>query len=416
VHVRRAGGFADAELRRALTSAVRRARRRLERDQLPCRPLAADTTLRVLGELAHLDPAHGLAEDWSAVAAGGLRQVSFRLHRWPDFAGDLGRALLPRLLTLPGAGTTVSLAAERLDAEEIRIELVLRIAAPGPQSQAAALGALRHLLGSSGAGAQRLDGSQLAGLTATLPLGGAADPAAAGLAAVLDREAAAALVDDRGMRATAHTLAALELPVGGAGLMLGVNRDGDPTTVRMFRPEPTRVALYGGMRYAELLVLRALALGGQVVVQTGRPQAWEPFLRGVSGPGEALTLSAPNRPVELPAASPLAPQLVVTDIGPVGAQRVPAVEAAWRATVVVRDDLGPADADVLARADVVLLPALSAPEAELAGRALGLAQLGGYLPRIRPDMVGVVAGRKTLRWTMLSPTPIEQQLIGALTR
>src|SRR5204863_9501980 len=131
-----------------------------------------------------------------------------------------------------------------------------------------------------------------------------------------------------------------------------------------------RVGLYGGLRYAELLVLRALALGGQVVVQTGRPQSWEPFVRGVSGPGEALLLAPANRPVELPAATPLVPQLVVTDIGPVGAQRVPVIESAWRATVVVRDDLGPSDTDILARADLVLLPALSAPEAELAGRPL----------------------------------------------
>jgi type VII secretion protein EccE len=412
VHVRRVGGFADAELRLALTSAVRRARRRLERDDVPCRPLAADTTLRVLGELAHLDPAHGLAEDWSAVAVGGLRQVTFRLRRWPDFAGELGRSLLPRLLALPGAGTTVSLATERLDADEVRVELAIRLAAPGPQSQAAAVGALRHLLGSAGAAVHRLDGTQLAGLAATLPLGGAADPGAAGLAAVLDPTAAAALVGDGGLRATTQTLTTLELPVGGAGLMLGVNRHGEPTTVRLFRPEPTRVGLYGGLRYAELLVLRALALGGQVVVQTGRPQAWEPFLRGASGPGEALTLVAANRPVDLPPATPLGPQLVVTDIGPVGAQRVPVVESAWRATVVVRDDLGPADTDILARADLVLLPSLSAPEAELAGRALGLDQLGGYLPRIRPDMMGIVGARRTLRWTMLSPTAIEQQLIG----
>jgi hypothetical protein len=328
----------------------------------------------------------------------------------------MGRALLPRLLTLPGASTTVSLAAERLDAGEIRVELVIRLASPGPQSQAAALGALRRLLGSAGAAAQRLDGTQLAGLAATLPLGGAADPSAAGLAAVLNRSAAAALVGDTGMRTGAPALAALDLPVGGAGLMMGVNRHDEPTTVRLFRPEPTRVALFGGLRYAELVVLRALALGGRVVVQTGRPQAWEPFVRGVSGPGDALGIAPPNRPLELPPASPLQPQLVLVDVGPVGAMGVPVVEAAWRATLVLRDDLAPHDADILARADLVMVPPLSAPEAEIAGNALGLSQLADHLPRIRPDMVGVVVGRRTLRWTLLSPTPIEQQLIGQLGR
>jgi type VII secretion protein EccE len=416
VHVRRAGEFGEAELLRALSSAIRRARRRLEREDLPCRQLAADTTLRVLAELAHLDPAQGLQEDWSAVAVGGLRQVSFQLRRWPDVRGDLGRALLPRLLTLPGASTTVSLAAERLDAEEVRVELVVRLASPGPQTQAAAIGALRRLLGQAGAAVQRLDGTQLAGLAATLPLGGAADPGAAGLAGVLDRTAAAALIGDAGMRTTAGTLSALELPVGGSGLMMGVNRHGEPITVRLFRPEPTRVALFGGLRYAELVALRALALGADVVVQTGRPQAWEPFIRAVSGPADSLTLAPPNRPLELVPSTPLRPQLVLVDVGPVGAMGVPVVEAAWRATLVVRDDLGPQDGDVLARADLVLLPPLTPPEAEVAGNVLGLSQLAGHLPRIRSDMVGVVVGRRTLRWALLAPTPIEQQLVGAMTR
>src|SRR5262249_58046322 len=111
-------------------------------------------------------------------------------------------------------------------------------------------------------------------------------------------------------------LAALHLPAGGAGLMMDVNRHGEPTTIRLFRPEPTRVALFGGLRYAQLTALRALALGAQVVAQTGRPQAWEPFIRGVSGSGDALTLAPPNRPLELASATPLQSQLIVVDVGP----------------------------------------------------------------------------------------------------
>jgi hypothetical protein len=380
----------------------------------------------VLSELAHLDGAGGLEEDWSAVSVGGLNQVSFRLHRWPDVTGDPGRSLLTRMLALPAAGTTVSLAAERVDADEVRLErvdadevrleLVVRVASPGPQSQAAALGALQRLLGTAGARARRLDGTQLAGLAATLPLGGAADPGAAGLADVLDRSAAAGLVGDAGMRATTQMLAALQLPTRGAGLVIGVNRRGEPTTVRLFRPEPTRVALFGGVRYAQLVALRALALGAQVVVQTSRPQAWEPFVRGVSGSGDALTVAPTNRPMELGFASPLQPQLVLVDVGPVGAVGAPTGEAAWRAVLVVRDELASHDMDVLARADLVVLPPLSVPEAEIAGHALGLDQLAGNLPRVRPDMVGVVAGRRRLRWTLLSATPLEQQLIGTIRR
>jgi hypothetical protein len=95
---------------------------------------------------------------------------------------------------------------------------------------------------------------------------------------------------------------------------------------------------------------------------------------------------------------------------------VPVMEAAWRAVLVVRDELASHDVDVLARADLVLLAPLSGPEAEIAGYALGLDQLAGNLPRVRPDMIGIVVGRRTLRWTLLSATPIEQQLIGAISR
>ena len=61
--------------------------------------------------------------------------------------------------------------------------------------------------------------------------------------------------------------------------MLGVNRHGTPVVIRPFRAEPTRAVLIGGLRCAEMLTLRALALGAHVTVQSTRPDAWSPFLR-----------------------------------------------------------------------------------------------------------------------------------------
>ncbi|WP_240942094.1 type VII secretion protein EccE [Planosporangium thailandense] len=314
VQVRRVGGFGEADLRRALSSAVRRVCRRFAHDGLPCRALNPEAALRALGELAHLGGADGLREEWAAVGTGGLRQVSLLLRRWPDVGGDPGRSLLAHVLALPGAATAVSLAVERPDADEVRVELVVRLASPGPQSQAVALAALRRLLRASGTRARRLDGTQLAGLAATLPLGGAVDPATGFLADLLDRSAGAAVADGVGLRTSPQLLAGLELPPCGDGLAMGVNRHGEPTPVRLFRSEPTRVALFG-LRYAQLLALRALALGARVVVWTGRPQAWEAFARGVSGSGDALAVLPTNRALELGPASPLLPQLVIVDAG-----------------------------------------------------------------------------------------------------
>ena len=110
---------------------------------------------------------------------------------------------------------------------------------------------------------------------------------------------------------------------------------------------------------------------------------------------------------------PLRPLLVVVDVGPVAADRTPG--PGWQATLVVRDDLTPADIDALAHADLVVLQPLPPDEAALAGAALGLGDAAGWLTRIRDDMVGVVS-RRTLRWALLSPTPIERSLVpsGAL--
>jgi hypothetical protein len=262
----------------------------------------------------------------------------------------------------------------------------------------------------------RLDGTQLAGLAATLPLGGAAEPGAAGLSGVLHPGSAPSLVGDAGLRANPQALAAMQPPAGDAGLMLGLNRHADPVTVRLFRGEPTRAALFGGLPAAQLVVLRALALGAQVFVQSGRPYAWEALLRGAAVRADALVLTPPGRPVELPPATPLRPQLVVVDVGPVGASGVPVLEGPWRSTLLVRDELAPGDLDALSRADLVLLQPLRDEEAVLAGQALTLGEAAQWLTRIRPDMIGVVAGRRALRWTLLSLTPIEQQLIGAPAR
>jgi ESX secretion system protein EccE len=410
-HARRAGGFGEADLRRSLASAVRRVRRRLDRDRLPCRPLAADTVLRVLAELAHHDPAQPVRESWTGIDVGGLRQVSFRLSRWPRSPVLRPDGLLSHLLTLPCSGTTVSLTVER-SSNDIRAELIVRLAAPSNAGLGNAVAALRRLLDSTSAAVERLDGAQLDGLAASLPLGGAGGPDVAlwGLVAGRDTLTVAGATP---ARVSAGVLDALEPTVGGEGLMLGMNRKGEPVVVRLFRPEPTRAALVGGLRCAQTLILRALAIGAQVVLQSGRPYAWEPFLRGLCG--EQVTLVVPGWIDELRPATPMRPQLLVVDVGPLGATGA-VVESPWRATLLVRDELTAADVDVLASADLALLQPLGPQEAALAAAALGLGESAGWLTRIRGDMLGVMVGRRTLRWALLSSTPIEQQLIGAVTR
>jgi len=163
------------------------------------------------------------------------------------------------------------------------------------------------------------------------------------------------------------------------------------------------------VRCAQLIALRAMALGARVVVQTARPQAWSRFVRGAALPGESIAVIPPGRVVEIPAGSELRPLLVVVDVGPVSADTCQG--AGFQATLVVRDEFSPADADVATRADLLVLQPLAPDEAALVGAKLGLGEAAQWLTRIRVDMVAVI-NRRAVRWAVLAQTPIEAQLIG----
>jgi hypothetical protein len=202
-------------------------------------------------------------------------------------------------------------------------------------------------------------------------------------------------------------LAGLVLATGGAGLVLGDNQHGEPVTLRLFRPEPTRAMVAGDLRFAQLLVFRALALGAQAVVQTGRPAAWGAFAR-VGGPDSIRVV--PPGAAHGDVATAARPRLVVLDAGLAAGGE--AAGDPWTATMSVREELTAWDIDVLGSAGVAIMQPLSAPEAELAASVLGLSEVKHSLSGIRPDMVSVVSGG-TVRWAVLAPTAIERQLIGS---
>ncbi|MDG4833888.1 type VII secretion protein EccE [Solwaraspora sp. WMMD1047] len=390
VRVLRTGGWSDDELGRALSGAVRRVRRRLA--PVPVRPLGERAALGVLGELAHHDGRRPARESWQWLAAGGLRQAAVRVDRWPQPGTDAAYRLVPRLLELPAAAVTVAIGAGPGSvAGSVPVDLTVRLTAGDAAGLTAAVRGMRRLLDAGGGSARRLDGEHLAGLRATLPLGLA--PAGRG-------------------RPPAGS-DALDLPMGGAGLMIGANRHGTAVGVRLFRPEPTGAVLIGGVRPAQLIALRAMALGARVVVQTTRPGAWNPFVRGAAGAGEPIPVIPAGRGLTGPPATPLRPVLTIVDVGPVAA--APARTGAWQARLVVRDEVTATDVDPLARADLVILQPLRPAEAALAGPALGLGDSADWLTRIRDDMVGLV-NRRVLRWARLAVTPIEARLVGSPTR
>ena len=398
VRVLRAEGWTELDLRRALSGLIRKLPRRL--GAVAARPLGEAAAVRVMAEVAHDDGHSGARESWPSLRIGGLAQATFRLDRWPDLRIETSRRLVSRMLALPAVATTVALTAgPRSEAGTAAVDFTVRVAAADPAGLALATQAVRKVLAAERAHARRLDGEHADGLIATLPLGGG------GTTEVPGRPAEQAL--------PAEAVDGLELPVGAAGLMLGTNRHGRPVVARLFRPEQTRALLVGGVRCAQLIAFRAMALGARVVVQTARPQAWDPFVRGAAVPGDAIALVPPGRPIQIAPGSALYPLLMVVDVGPVGADNRPG--AGWQATLVVRDDFSPADVDVASRADLLLLQPLRPEEAALVGGSLGLGEAIQWLTRIRADMLALV-NRRAVRWAALSQTPIEHQLIGAPTR
>jgi len=379
--------LSDGRHRDELVAALAAVLRRLPRlcPELSTTVLGADALAAALADLAEQDPHRPVVERWSSIRCGERHQASFALRLPPGPAAD---RLLPRLATLPVAGVTVSFAAQ---SDGVVLPVMVRLAANGPAALTAAISALTQLVRDHGGQLTSQDGAQRAALARTLPL------AAADSRPPIRTSVQA---DDP----TAPTLAALPT----AGLVCGVDRHDQPVLVRLFRPEPTRVLLAGGVPTARLLVLRALALGAHIQICTSRPEAWDGFARAASPPGTPIEVNAVS-PTTATARRPL---LTVVDTGAISA---PVAEGAWRTTMLIRDQLTSVDTGALARADLAVLPPLPAESATLAGTALGLGAAAPWLTRIRSDMVALVS-RRTVRWAALSVTPTERQLAGVPDR
>lgn len=374
----RAATGPDGDPGEALGAALRRVRRRLTADGIGHRGLDGPEFLAALADTAGLDPAPvartALREGWSWMFLAGLHQVTLRVYRPGGAGGAIGGHLLTRLLALPGALVAVSLAAHGQD-----VALTVRIGAAGADRCAAAAAAVQQLIDSAGLTAARLSGRQITGLAATLPLGLPVDPEPG---------------DPDGYRAQ----------LAPAGLLAGHNRHGQPVALRLFSARPVRAVLLGGPGLAQVLVLRALAVNAGVVVHTGQPHRWLPFLDAAGLPPELLRLASPDVPAH-PPGRPGRPALLVCDNTP-----PPGRLAGWNCALVRRDILTPADAAMLSRADLVIAQRLSDQAAALAGAALGLGADSQWLTRIEDDMIGLFSP-PTVRWAALRITDVEQWLV-----
>jgi type VII secretion protein EccE len=175
--LRTVDGHSDAELRHTLSSAVRRLAKRFRKDGTPLRALDPNEAGSVLVTLAHLDAvgagpgAATVRESWRSWSAGPFPQACFRIRRWPSPGTPNSNQLVERLLAAPSNGTVVALAARRA-ARGIEIEAVVRVLAADDAHLIALSDRISSEAAACGAQVERLDGEQVYGVAASLPLGG----------------------------------------------------------------------------------------------------------------------------------------------------------------------------------------------------------------------------------------------------
>ncbi len=214
--------------------------------------------------------------------------------------------------------------------------------------------------------------------------------------------------------ADGDTADALSIVTGGCGLIMGVNDYGKPVTIGLFRPEPTAVLVVGSLPLAQLVAFRALGIGAQLFVETGRPAAWSHFAResGLDWGASHISTQVGHSQRGTPDQSQL---LIVDSESSVVAEAEERTVGAWSAVLTVRSQLSGWDTTELARADLVVMQRLSEVEASLACPIMNVPQCEQTLTTLAPDMVALIE-RAEVRTVRVAQTSIEYRAIGEIDR
>jgi hypothetical protein len=212
----------------------------------------------------------------------------------------------------------------------------------------------------------------------------------------------------------AHELNALALPVGDDGVVVGTDSARNPAVIGLFRPRAVDGGLVGGSYLAQLVALRAAAIGARIVVETARPELWGPLAQNAGG-GQQVVSVVPVRRVGALGASATSPVLLIRDCG-ARPPRPTQPKTPWQTTLTLLPYLDPGYAVQLAGADLIALQRISPQEAQFAAR---ITRLGGEdvraLPNL-PDEVTLWCARHGREYVYSVPTQLEAGLLGAPRR
>lgn len=197
-----------------------------------------------------------------------------------------------------------------------------------------------------------------------------------------------------------------EMTTGPSGLVVGVGQAG-PVTLRLFRPQPTRLFMSTPDYMTWLIAFRAMCLGAHLSVLVEDHRQWLTLADTVRACGGTIDLL--RGPENIPGRGrPYRPSLIVDGVGAVSAtDRL----GAWQALISLGDpEVGRAVGDLRA-ADVALLAPLSGKAAEHLRRAYALS--AGQVRAVTDPAETEVALASVRRVTRVAmqPSPTEHRLL-----
>jgi hypothetical protein len=198
----------------------------------------------------------------------------------------------------------------------------------------------------------------------------------------------------------------LDIPVGPAGIALGLERPGVPALARLFRPRPTTVGVFGSAVLARVIALRAFGAGAHVCVVTPRPAPWAALYPLAPTPGPWLTLLPPGSEVAEPGTGRL-PWLLIDEAGQ-GVLPARYEPGPWRAAVTAHPPLAPQAVGSVRSYDLLVVSRVAGPAVEPLRAATGLPERSAkWLSRMPDEVVALIAGGEA-RYATLALDPTER--------
>jgi hypothetical protein len=198
------------------------------------------------------------------------------------------------------------------------------------------------------------------------------------------------------------------MPMPGAGMVLGYDIDHASVSIRLFRPEPTRIALVSGEWACHVLALRALALGARVAVFTATPERWQGFGEWATGHTGRVAVFPAGQAVVV-TASAHEPALLLYDGGLTGPPAAGPL-GPWQTRLTVLRQLTSYGIPSVQEANMVLAQRLSRTETDAVTSTIRLSSdAGQWLQTLSDDMLAVVGGGEE-RYVRLTLAGLERQL------